>query len=405
MKDLILIKAKKIITVSSLGTIPNGAMVIEKGKIKDISTLEKLKEKYRNIITIDYSNKIITPSFIDCHTHFFEFAPSSLYPVTTETHFLAAKSIALKALSCGITALGEQICGHPQCNFSIDDYKFHAKRVPLSISFASTSITIGLSPLAHFTAVTRSQPIKKQMLTDPVIVEKLAIESDFPGENLFINATPANFTADQVPNAGEIVYTQEELTNIVNIYHGKEKQIGAHVAGEAGIEMALKANIDVLHHAHGITKQQIETAAKKGTKIVATPLGGTHVRPNSPDEIVELIQANIPVSIATDGYLPPYPNTDWLSLKEKQLYGPEVLLEIASLTMKKLKLLGYNENDILALLTINPAKILGREALMGSLEIGKDANFIISNKIPGLEFTNMNEIDSVFFQGKEVIKR
>lgn len=405
MNDLYIIKAKKIITVSSLGTIEKGAMVIENGRIIDISNWEQIQSKYTSLDIVNVEEKIITPSLIDCHTHFLEFAPSSVYPVTSETHFLAAKSILLHALSSGITAVGEQICGHPVCDFSIEEYRNIGKDIPLHISFASTSITIGLPSSVHFTAITRSQPVNKEILINPRIIEKLADNSDYPGENIFINATPANFTTEQVPNAGEIVYSQEELNKIANIYHQKGKQIGAHVAGERGIEMALQADIDVLHHAHGITEKLIDSVSKKGTKIVATPLGGTHLKPNSPDEIVQLIRAGIPVSIATDGYLPPYPNTDWLPYKRNQLYGPEILLEIAAPAMKKLKQLSFNENDILALLTINPAKILGKEKQIGSLEIGKDADFLVSNQIPGLEFTDINKIESVFYQGKHVIQR
>ncbi|MEH6944060.1 amidohydrolase family protein, partial [Bacillus sp. JJ722] len=404
LKNNFIVRANKIITVSSLGTIENGGLLIHNGKIKDILTPDLLEQTH-NIETIDLKDYIITPSLIDCHTHLLEFAPSSLYPITQETHFLAAQSIILQTLSNGITAIGEQLCGHPQCEFRINDYRKIAKALPIDISFATTSITIGFDQPVHFSAVSGSTSITKEQLIDPQLIKQLAIENDYPGENIFLNATPANFTADTVPRAGEIVYTQEELQKIVHLFHENYKKIGVHVAGKEGIDMVLDAGVDVLHHAHGITSEQIAKAAMLQRMIVTTPLGGTHLVPNSPTEIAQLFEANIITAIATDSYLPPYPNVDWLPYQDCQLRGPETLMEIAQPSMKLLHNRGYYENDLLALLTLNPAIILGKEQQFGSLEPGKDANFLVTSGVPGLEITDSSDIHAVYYKGKLVINR
>ncbi|MGY0693761.1 hypothetical protein ACW2QC_13385 [Virgibacillus sp. FSP13] len=125
----------------------------------------------------------------------------------------------------------------------------------MNISFAATSISIEFKELAHFTSITKSRTVCQSDLSEPLIVEKIARQKDYPGENLFINATPANFTADEVPRAGEIIYTPDELKRIVAIYHQNGKQIWVHVAGKEGTEMTLDAGVDVLHHAHGNTDE------------------------------------------------------------------------------------------------------------------------------------------------------
>jgi hypothetical protein len=48
----------------------------------------------------------------------------------------------------------------------------------------------------------------------------------------------------------------------------------------------------------------MEKAAAQNTAIVATPMGGTHLEPNSPENILALVQTSIPVSIATDSSSP-----------------------------------------------------------------------------------------------------
>ena len=233
----------------------------------------------------------------------------------------------------------------------------------------------------------------------------IALESDYPGENIFINATPANFTEKEVPRAGEIIYSLKELQQIVDIYHRLGKRIGAHVAGEEGIKIALEAGIDVLHHAHGITDAQIEMAAKQGVEIVATPMGGTHLQPNSPEEILKFIERGIPVSISTDSYLPPYQGTSWLPFHDQSLKGPDVLMLIARPAMQLLKKHHYDENNILALLTDNPARLLGKDSQFGRLEVGLEANFLVAEGVPGLEITEIDKVKNVFYKGVKVIDR
>ncbi|WP_318618039.1 amidohydrolase family protein [Sporosarcina sp. YIM B06819] len=400
-----IVRGKKIVTVSPLGTIDNGALAVEDGKILAVGRWKELQKHYPSLPVIDYSNYVITPSLVDCHTHLLEFAPSSLYATSPENHFAVGKALLLSALSSGITALGEQICGHPFCDFSVCDYRSAVLDMPLDVSFATTSISIGFEKLAHYTAVTQSQAVEKKELINPDVVKLIAQASDYPGENIFINATPANFTADEVPRAGEIIYTLAELKKIVEIYHQSGKKIGTHVAGEVALRMALEAGVDVLHHAHGITDQLIKKVAEQQVRIVATPMGGTHLLPNSPEEILTLVNSNIAVSISTDAYLPPYQGTSWLPFQDQTLKGPDVLMLIANPAMQLLKQYGYDENEILAMLTAHPAEILGKEDYFGRLEQGLDANFLVAEGIPGLDIIEIEKIRNVFFRGEKVIDR
>lgn len=400
-----IVRAKKIVTVSEARTINDGAMVICDGKIKAVDTWENICKSYPSLSVIDYSENIITPSLVDCHTHLLEFASTTLYPATSETQFLAGKALILRALTSGITAIGEQICGHPNSRFEIDDYKKVAMDLPIDCVFATTTITIGLEKLAHFSAVTKSKALTTDELKDLQLIREIARHSDYPGENLFINATPANFTKDQVPRAGEILYTYDELKDIVDVFHQQGKQIGVHVAGEEAIVLTLRAGVDVLHHAHGITADQIGRAREQGAKIIATPLGGTHMMPNSPENIVTLVEAGINVSIATDAYLPPYPDVDWLPFDDASLRGSETLMMLAAPALRDLVSKGYDENDALKLITLNPATIMQRDDRYGKLAIGMDANFLVAPGIPAIDITNVEDIKAVYFQGQKVVSR
>ena len=393
---------KKIVTVSEKGTIRDGVIIVNDGKIEDIGTYIQLKDKLNDICVYEYKDKVITPSLIDCHCHLLEYAPGSLYPVTKETYLEAGKVLMFNALLSGITALGEQICGSPICGISIDDYMKIKNEVPLKIKFSLNSITIGTNELSNYTCLHENKQVDKSILYREDIISKISIKNEYPGENVFINATPANLSAKDVPRAGEIIFTENQLQAIVDVFHSNNKKIGAHVAGKEGIDLAIKCGIDVLHHAHGINYNQIKILNNNKTSVVATPLGGTHLTPNLPQDIFDLVRGGIDVSIATDAYLPP---ASYLNLDENKLYGSDVLMLISHSSMKLLFNSGYDENRCLYLLTANPAKILGLENSIGKLDIGMSADFLVCDGIPGLEIVDNKNILEVFINGKKLISR
>lgn len=405
MGNSYIVRAGKLVTVSDIGTIYDGAMVISEGKIKEVGKWNELSSAYAGFKVIDYKDYVITPSLVDCHTHILEFASGSIYPITAKTHFLGGKSLLLHALSSGITALGEQICGHPVCDFSLRNYRECAVDVPMHLVFSVNSISIGFNPVVHFTAVTGSKSIEINMLTNKDIIAQMAELSEYPGENIFINATPANLKSDAVPRAGEIIYELADLKDIVKAFHSKGKKIGTHAAGKEGLLLALDAGFDILHHAHGIGKELMQRAKEQNAIIVTTPIGGTHLAPNSPDEIAELVLSGITTAVATDSYLPPSDKAAWLEFDDDNLKGPEVLMKLANPSMKILYEKGIDENKILSLITLNAAMVLGRDHEFGSLEKGMEANFIVAKGIPGLELTDVRDIKEVYFNGEKVIKR
>ena len=215
-------------------------------------------------------------------------------------------------------------------------------------------------------------------------------------------ATPANLPLSLTPQAGELVFRREELLQIVKEYHRQGKRVGVHVGGTQGIQMALDCKVDVLHHAHGITPAQMRQAALQGAMVVATPLGGTHLSPNQPEEILSLLEAGVEVAIATDAYLPP---SEGLGLSPGKLYGTESLMLLAQPAMVLLREKGWSENDCLRLLTAAPAKVMGCENRFGQLLPGMEATFLAARGIPGLEVTKPEDIRAVYHRGKAVIQR
>ena len=95
MNNKYIVTSNKIITVSDIKTLSNGAFVVSDGIISDIGDYNDIKSKYKDLEVIDFKDLVITPSLIDCHTHLFEYAPSTVYPVTEETYEIAQDTLIL----------------------------------------------------------------------------------------------------------------------------------------------------------------------------------------------------------------------------------------------------------------------------------------------------------------------
>lgn len=402
MGERYVVTAHKIVTAGALGTIPNGALVVEDGILTRVIPADQLTPEEKALPQVDFGEKTLTPALVDCHCHLLEYAAGSVYPVAESAHLLAGKALLLNALCSGVTALGEQICGHPACNLSVEEYRQAVEGLPLTVRFALCGITLGTEGEPHFTAMTGSAPVEKSDLLSPSLLRELVDGNDYPGENVFLNATPANLPLSLAPQAGELVFGREELLQIVKAYHRQGKKVGVHVGGRKGIQLALDCKVDVLHHAHGITPSQIHQAALQGAMVVATPLGGTHLPPNTPEEILALLEAGVEVAIATDSYLPP---SEGLGLSPEKLYGTESLMLLAQPAMALLREKGWQESDCLRLLTAVPAKVMGCEDRFGVLAPSMEATFLAADGIPGLEVTRPEDIQAVYHQGRAVIRR
>lgn len=68
---------------------------------------------------------------------------------------------------------------------------------------------------------------------------------------------------------------------------------------------------------------------------------------------------------------------------------------------------GLSPLEILQMTTLNGAKFLGREATMGSVEVGKDANLVVLDGNPVVRVQNLHRIHAVIrggaFYSKEAL--
>jgi imidazolonepropionase-like amidohydrolase len=65
---------------------------------------------------------------------------------------------------------------------------------------------------------------------------------------------------------------------------------------------------------------------------------------------------------------------------------------------------GFSPLEALQTATINPARFLGREKLLGTIEVGKRADLVLLDADPSTDIRNIQRIDAVVLRGKLVTK-
>ncbi len=116
-----------------------------------------------------------------------------------------------------------------------------------------------------------------------------------------------------------------------------------------------------IQHCWGISPQEIEILAETGTPV-------THAPPGRNTPVVQMMARGIPLAVTTDGTAP---NRHFDLLQTARLFQSVQHV-----------LLGHDRyyfppGKVLEMITIDAARVLGLEAEIGSLEIGKKADIVV----------------------------
>ncbi len=390
-----------LIPLTGQGVIENGALLIKDGIIAQVfkGPLPDIKATYK----IDAAGMYILPGLTDCHTHLMEYAAGEIHKAQGKAQKMAGIANLLTSLKSGVTNLGEHCLGHFAFTQTIRDYQEIADSLPLNVRLACGCCFIGTEPLALVSSTRPAQVIKKTELTAEDYY-LMASASDFPGENIFINATVASLPLSAAPRAGEITFSYEEIKKIVEIFHSAGKKIGAHIEGDEAALMFIRAGGDVIHHGHNLSPHLADLMRENKVDLVVTPHAGTSAKPTSPVEVLHFHERGVKVALASDSYIPVHPEAEWTDLPSGYLAGPEDFMTICQPIAKHFLDKGVSLEDTLKLFTINGCEILSLENV-GSFSPGDKGNVIICDKIPVIETTDPSSVKCVVYEGEVIIQK
>ena len=182
---------------------------------------------------------------------------------------------------------------------------------------------------------------------------------------------------------GPSLYSQKDLEIIVREAHRLGMKVASHSLGKVGIENAVCAGVDTIEHGADIADEVLQLMKRQGTFLVPTLAVYKKLSESSgeiPEAYVEksrtvtawhqdtfrrAMALGVGIALGTDAGSPNFgPH-------------PSVFVE-----MQAMEAYGMKAPDILRCATCAAAKALGREATVGSLEEGKQADLLLVKENP-----------------------
>jgi len=358
--------------LSDIGCAYEHSIIIEDDLIKDIIPSSSVdKNKFEKII--DVSGKTVLPGLVECHTHT-AFAGSRADEFRQKLNGIGYEEIAKKGggINTTVTAVRsssfEELVNiiKPRIDHFISQgittleiksgygLNFENERKLLQvINFLDEIYPIDIIPtfLGAHTIPTEFRDNRRGYIDE--ILNKMI--PHFAKQELaefcdgFCEATA--FASDEI----------DEIFSAANNYGLKLKLHTEQFNSIGGLDVALKHNAVSVDHLEVIKDEDIPKLSKSDTVAVLLP-GVSFSLNHQYAPARKLIEQNAIVALATD-YNPGSSHISSLSL----------IMSIAALKMK------MTIEEIISAVTINSAKALCKEKSIGSIEIGKKADFTVLN--------------------------
>lgn len=361
-----------------------GDIRIQNGKIAEIGK-DLLPEKDEPVF--EASGKQVYPGFVDAHSHL----GLDNYGMGFEGH--------------DYNEMGDIVA----CQLrGIDSYYPQDKAIPLALAGGVTTVGVGPGSAnvlggTFFAVKTYGNCVDDMIVRDPV-----AMKCAF-GEN------PKRCYKDRGDSARMTTAAKlREMLFAARDYMERKEAAGDDIKARPKFDMKMEALIPVLKgelplkaHAHRADDicTALRIAKEFGVRITLEHVTEGHLI------VEELKRANVPLAVG-----PTMTNASKIELVNKTFATPGILaragLQVsiitdapvipeqylalcAGLAVKS----GMDPFDALKAITINPAKHLGIEDRVGSLEKGKDADVVIADGNP---MDSATKIETVFLNGAKV---
>ncbi|HJO94869.1 MAG TPA: amidohydrolase family protein [Victivallales bacterium] len=373
----------------------SASIVIEGSKIIEISN-RKIFDK--NTDEIDLKNCFILPGFIDCHIHL---SPKCLCLISSQDYplgYLASQTIhAMRScLDVGVTTardVGGLDAGYVQAQ---KDGLIQAPRLQTSVNIIHPTNGL-LDNLPGFGRAISAQGlyavssgIPMNWADGPWEVRKKVREMLRYGAQIIKIANDA-FSIDKPwLNPERTLFTGEELQAVVDEAHKAGVPVACHAWGTKAILDAVKAGVDTLEHGNALNEESINEMLKRGTWYVPTIAQIIcHSEENMDPDVramwakvvktkkksfISAIRAGVKTAMGSDNVL---------------CYGGSIL-EIPTMVET-----GMSPIQAIEAATKCGAELMGMQDIIGSLEVGKEADLVVFSDNPLNEISILKDLDKI----------
>lgn len=403
--DLTIYNIKEIVTptppypkkgelIKEISVINNGGLAIKKGRFIDISTSEKIRDLYKGDREIDLKNKsIVLPAFVESHTHL-------IFGGSREEEFL----LRLEGKDyLNILKEGGGIKKTKKDTLSLNEktlIKNTIEKLNLGISYGIATFNIktgyGIDLEKELYILNVINKIKEKYFKNIVPSLLLHLMPDSKSKEEFLKELTncLNFIIEKkLSNHFDIfiekgAFDFEISDEILEIVKKLGFNISLHIDqfnNIDGAKLGIKYKVNSVSHIDLTKKEDLIEFGEKNIVGIIFPLERL-IFSREGKRGREVIDLGVPVSISTDFN----PGTS-PSLNFPLIISLSIIRE------------GLTVEEAINASTINSAYALGLDKEIGSIEVGKRANFLIFSldsykKIP--YFVGMNFIKYVIINGE-----
>ncbi len=385
--------------MAQMETIKNAYLIIEDDKFAAFGPMSELKEQNADTV-IDATGRMVLPSFCDSHTHLV-YAGSREIEYIDKIRGLSYEEIAKRGGGILNSAKRVQEASEEQL------YEDAMRRLEQMISFGTGAVEIksgyGMTTEAEMKML---RVIRRLKETSPLTIKATllgahGIPMEYRGRqeafvDLVINEMIPQAAAEGLADYIDVFtdqgfFTVEDTDRMLDAgaKYGLRAKIHANeLAYSGGIQCAVRHNALSCDHLEYTGDAEIE--ALLGSETMPTVLPGAAFFLNMVHAPVrKMMDAGLPVAMASDCNPGSSPSCNM-----------QLILSFACVNYRMLPEEAINAT------TINSGYAMGVSDMLGSIAVGKKANFYITHPIPTYEYLpyayGENKVSRTFLNGKEV---
>ena len=390
--------------MSVLPCLSDAYLLIEGDRIAGFGEMDRLDrsklEETDFLQEIDASGRLVLPSFCDSHTHLV-YAGSREIEYIDKIRGFSYEEIARRG--GGILNSARRMRQASEEELYEDAYVRIEEIASLGTGAVEIKSGYGLDTESELKMLRIIRRLKE---TTPLLIKATflgahAVPEEYKGRqteyvDLIINEMIPAVAAEDLADYIDVFcdkgfFTIEDTDRMLNagMKYGLRPKIHANELDfSGGMQVGVKYNSLSVDHLEYIGEKEIQCLL--GSDTMPTVLPGAAFFLNMPcSPVREMIRAGLPVALASD-YNPGSSPSGNMKL-------------VMSLGCVNYKML---PEEVINATTLNSAYAMGVEEEVGSITVGKLANFYITKPIPGIEFLpyayGSNLVDQVFLRGKQL---
>jgi 5-methylthioadenosine/S-adenosylhomocysteine deaminase len=380
--EVVVVRGGHLLTMGPAGDLKNGAVAFADGEVLDVGPSAELVARFPNAKVVGDDRGVVLPGLVNAHTHLsealipgmgedlslLEWLDAIVTPVgrrlTREMATVGSMLKGAELLLSGVTCVNDMFCHTNEGSLaslgSVDGLEAMGLRGLVAFGAEDAA-----DPLPVATVLAEHQALAERCAASALVGFRLGIGTVLGQSDELLGAS-----ATEARRNGWVVHTHlAEVKEVVEARRrGGETTVGR--AAEVGLlDVPLLAA-----HCVWVRQGEIVTLAKAGLTVVHNPVAnmilGSGVCP-----VPALRQAGIPVALGTDGAASNDSQNMLEAVKTAALLQKVARLDPSALTA----------GDVLAMATLEGARALGLDGLVGSLEPGKRADVVrLRGDRPGL---------------------